>query len=60
MKYKIWEKVLNEYVGAPDAVLLSEIEANSLAEACQIAEKTYPNKTTLKVDDGNVAIEFDV
>lgn len=50
MKYKVLERVLNEIVNAPDYVKLGEVEANSEAEALKLAEITYPNSPSLKVE----------
>jgi hypothetical protein len=62
MKFRIWEPILNEVVGGPDAVQIDEIEAASHAEANKIARQRHPNKSTLRVDNygegGNTAIEY--
>ena len=60
MKYRIFEKVLNEVVGCPDAILIDEIEASSFNEANNIARMRHPNKSTLRIDDAsNTVMEFE-
>jgi hypothetical protein len=59
MKYKIFEKTLNEVVGSPDSVLIGEVEASSFEEAHKIARMQHPNKSTLKIDSGSNFREFE-
>lgn len=59
MKFKIWEKILNEVVGASDQVLLGEVEADSFESAHAIARHWYPGKSTLRIDDSETAVEFE-
>ena len=62
MKFRIWEMLLNEVVGSPNAVQIDEIEAASHDEANKIARQKHPNKAMLRVDNygdgGNTAIEY--
>lgn len=53
MVYKIWEKVLNECVGSPEAVLLTEVDASSFKEACDNARLMFPGKNVLRLVDPN-------
>jgi len=60
MKYRIWEKILNEVVGGPDAVLIGEVEAANFSEAHAIARMKHPGKSTLRIDDnGKMAVEYE-
>lgn len=43
MKFKIYEKVLVECVGASDVRLLTELDASSLDEAIQKSKVMFPN-----------------
>ena len=43
MKYQIVEQLLNEYVDAPVARILEEIEAPSIEEAQRLAKQRHPN-----------------
>lgn len=43
MKYQVVEQLLNEYVDAPVARVLEEIEASSIEEAQRIANQRHPN-----------------
>lgn len=58
MKYKIWEMLLAEYDGAPDRVMIDEIEAETHEQAYAAALLRNPGRTALRVDDGETAYEF--
>ena len=60
MKYRVWEKILNEVVGGPDMVLIGEVEAADFVEANEIARLQYPVKSILRIDDNDkTAVEFE-
>lgn len=63
MKYRIWEKTLNEYTNSPAARLVEEIEADSFEDAYNIAKMKNPNLFAIRIDDmmsgGHTAIEYD-
>lgn len=60
MKYRIWEKILNEVVGGPDKVLIGEVDAKDFAEAHTIARLQFPCKSTLRIDDGDkITVEYE-
>lgn len=60
MKYRVWEKILNEVVGGPDQRQIDEIEADSFEEAHKIARMRHPNKATLRIDDcDKIAVEYE-
>jgi hypothetical protein len=47
MKYRIWENMLTEVVGAKEElVLVGEVEANSPEEAKKLAEQKYPGRVS--------------
>lgn len=60
MKYRIWEKVLNEVVWSPDQRQIDEIEASSFEEAHKIARLKHPNKGVLRIDDcDKIVVEYE-
>lgn len=60
MKYRIWEKILNEVVGGPDMVLIGEVDAKDFAEAHTVARLQFPGKSTLRIDDNDkIAVEYE-
>jgi hypothetical protein len=51
MKYQVFEMVLNEYNNYPTKSLVDEVEANSEAEANQIARLRFPNRGTFQIGE---------
>lgn len=59
MKYKIWEKLLTEYVGSPTEKMIDEVEANSFEEAYKLAKSRNPNLGAMKIEEKEKSMEYD-
>lgn len=58
MKFRIYEKILNEIVGSPPEKMLTEVDATSHFEAKKLADRMFPNHGQIRIESDTASVDY--